>query len=49
MRTQNEESRKTEGGTRCPQRVVTGPSHRLGDKPIHLPFCVPVFLIDLYV
>jgi hypothetical protein len=39
----NQESRK--GGTRCPQRVITGPSHRLGDKPIHL----PTFLIDLYV
>jgi hypothetical protein len=23
------------GGTRCPERVVAGPSHRLGDKPIH--------------
>ena len=24
------------GGTRCPQRVGMGPSHRLGDKSIHL-------------
>jgi hypothetical protein len=23
------------GGTRCPQRVGMGPTHRLGDKPIH--------------
>ncbi len=42
----NQESRK-EGkvGTRCLQRVVAGPSHRLGYKRIHL----RVFLIDLYV
>jgi hypothetical protein len=40
----NQESRKKgKGGTRCLQRVITGPSHRLGDKPIHL----PIFLIDL--
>jgi len=26
------------GGTRCPERVGMGPSHRLGDKPIHLNF-----------
>jgi hypothetical protein len=39
----NQESSK--GGTRCPQRVVASPRHRLGDKPIHL----PVFLIDRYV
>jgi hypothetical protein len=31
----NQENRNS-GGTRCPQRVVTVPSHRLGDKPIHL-------------
>jgi hypothetical protein len=45
----NQESRKEgKGGTvaaATPQRVVADPSHRLWDKPIHL----PVFLIDLYV
>jgi hypothetical protein len=25
-----------EGGTRCPQRVGMGPSHRVGDNSIHL-------------
>jgi len=42
----NQESRK--GGTVAAatlQRVITAPSHRLGDKPIHF----PTFLIDLYV
>ena len=33
-----------EGRRGDPQRVVTGPSHRLGDKPIHL---IPVFLIPI--
>ena len=34
----NQESRKKgKGGTRCPQRVIAGPRHRLAaDEPIHL-------------
>jgi hypothetical protein len=39
----NELGKQEKGGTRYPQRVVMGPSHRLGHKPIHM--SVSIFMI----
>src|SRR4029079_14208088 len=37
-----------EGGTRCPQRVGMGRSHRIGDNPIHLSFSDHMWTISLF-
>src|SRR5215831_16499037 len=44
------DQQRAAGGTRCPQRVARGPSHRLRDKPIHvlLDSCVTAFLIHCF-